>query len=115
MQKSLYSGQNDVFLELLRNHRELLCLRQRDLAKLLGRGQATVSKVEAGMRRLDIIELRTWLNALEVDFVSFVEELEQRLRDHAATDAQTRMTRTSIALSRRRRTACASGRQLLRP
>jgi transcriptional regulator with XRE-family HTH domain len=82
MLKLLHSH-NDVFLEMLRSRRESLQLRQRDVAKLVGRGQATVSKVEAGARRLDVIELRTWLCALGVDFVAFIEELEQRLRTHS--------------------------------
>lgn len=86
MLKSLYSRHNDVFLDMLRNRRKSLRLRQRDLARLVGRGQATVSKVEAGSRRLDVIELRTWLGVLQVDFVDFIDELEQRLRHHSDVD-----------------------------
>lgn len=88
MHKSLYSRQNEIFLELLRSNRESLKLRQADLAVRLGRGQATVSKVESGVRRLDVIELRTWLMALEVDFKSFMDELDQRLRTHPLSDAR---------------------------
>lgn len=88
MHKSLYSRQNEIFLELLRSNRESLKLRQADLAVRLGRGQGTVSKVESGVRRLDIIELRTWLMALEVDFKSFMDELDQRLRAHPLSDAR---------------------------
>jgi transcriptional regulator with XRE-family HTH domain len=83
MSKSLYSRHNHVFLEMLRTSREARNLRQRDVARLLGRGQATVSKVEAGAMRLDVIELRAWLRALDVDFVDFINRLEQRLQDHA--------------------------------
>jgi transcriptional regulator with XRE-family HTH domain len=88
MLKSLYSRHNHVFLEMLRMRREARRLRQRDVARLLGRGQATVSKVEAGVRRLDVIELRAWLRVLDVDFLDFMGELEQRLLDHAAIDAR---------------------------
>ena len=88
MHKSLYSRQNEIFLELLRSNRESLKLRQADLAVRLGRGQATVSKVESGVRRLDVIELRTWLLALEVDFKSFMDELDQRLLAHPLSDAR---------------------------
>jgi len=38
-----------------------------------------ISKVESGERRLDVIELRAWLQAIEVDFVAFVRELDQLL------------------------------------
>ena len=87
MPKSLYSRHNHVFLEMLRTSREARSLRQSDVASLLGRGQATVSKVEAGVRRLDVIELRAWLRALDVDFVDFIDRLERRLQDHADTVA----------------------------
>jgi transcriptional regulator with XRE-family HTH domain len=87
MLKSLHNRHNHDFLELLRTSRKARSLRQRDVARLLGRGQATVSKVEAGVRRLDVIELRAWLRALDVDFVDFINRLEERLQAHAATDA----------------------------
>lgn len=91
MLKSLYSTHTDVFLKLLRDTRASRRLRQSDLAMRLGRGQATVSKVERGERRLDVMELRSWLNALEVDFVAFVAELDRRLRLHPVPDATFRV------------------------
>jgi len=87
MLKSLHSRHSQIFLELLRNRREGLRLRQLDLAQRLGRSQATVSKVESGVHRLDIIELRAWLGALDVDFVAFVGELDERLQTHPVPDA----------------------------
>lgn len=86
MTKSLYSHHNDVLLHLLRSRRESLRLRQLDLAQRLGGGQATVSKVESGSRRLDVIELRNWLRALEMDLVSFATVLESSLKSHPTTD-----------------------------
>lgn len=88
MRKSLYSHHNEIFLELLRSSREHLKLRQADLAVRLGRGQATVSKVESGARRLDVIELRTWLLALDVDFVAFIVELDRQLGAHPLSDTR---------------------------
>lgn len=86
MLNSLYSRHNDVFLGMLRSRRKSLQLRQSDVAMLVGWGQATVSKVEAGSRRLDVIELRAWLCVLQVDFVAFIDELEQRLKNHPGAD-----------------------------
>jgi transcriptional regulator with XRE-family HTH domain len=57
-------------------------LRQSDLAERLGSGQGTVSKAERGERRLDVIELRDWLQAMDLDFVTFVRELDRRLHMH---------------------------------
>lgn len=90
MLKSLYSTHTDVFLALLRDTRASQRLRQADLACRLGRGQGTVSKVERGERRLDVMELRAWLHALEVDFVDFVAELDRRLLLHPVPDARFR-------------------------
>jgi len=94
MLKSLYSRHNDVFLTMLRSRRVSLQLRPRDLAKRLGRRQAIVSKVEAGSRRLDVIELWTWLRALEVDLVDFVSELKLHLENHSVLDAALVASRT---------------------
>ena len=79
MRKSLHTKQNEMFLSLLREHRHAHQIRQADLAHLLTSAQATVSKVERGERRLDIIELRDWLAALGVDFVIFMRSLDEHL------------------------------------
>lgn len=36
-------------------------------------------KVESGVRRLDVIELRTWLVSLGHEMPAFIEQLEHRL------------------------------------
>ncbi len=83
MLKSLRTQQNKIFLTALRDRREALGLRQADLAKRLGETQATVSRVENGERRLDVIELRAWLRALRVGFVPFLRQLDRTLNDRA--------------------------------
>jgi ribosome-binding protein aMBF1 (putative translation factor) len=85
MSKSIRTQQNEVFLALLRDRREALGLRQADLAERLGQTQATVSRVETGETRLDIIELRTWLRALNVSFLAFMKQLDTKLDDRAAS------------------------------
>lgn len=85
MRKSHYSLQNQIFLALLKGRRCACGLRQRELGTRLGRNQAMVSKVESGERRLDVIELRTWLSAMGEDFVAFVAELDDRLKSAATT------------------------------
>ena len=82
MPKILHSRHNDIFLRKLRHTRKSKHLRQRDLADLLGRHQGLVSKVERGERRLDVIELRDWLAALEIDFIEFLSELHAELAPH---------------------------------
>lgn len=79
MLKTLHTWHNEEFLKLLRSSRARQRLRQADLAQRLGRDQATVSKVESGVRRLDVIELRAWLHALDIDFLAFMAELNENL------------------------------------
>lgn len=86
MAKSLYCRHNLIFLDMLRVLRERKQLRQADLAKMVGHSQATVSKVESGERRLDVIELRAWLAALDTEFTDFVGSLDAELRLKSMTD-----------------------------
>ncbi len=76
---SLRTQQYEVFLELLRDRREAVGMRQSDLADRLGQNQGTVSRVETGETGLDIIELRDWLQGLGVAFVPFMKTLDARL------------------------------------
>ena len=79
MAKTLHSRHNKIFLTMLRELRESRGLRQSDLAELLGHSQATVSNVERGERRLDVIELRDWLDALDEKFPNFTTKLDEEL------------------------------------
>lgn len=45
--------------------------------------QADISKVENGIRRLDIIELRNWQTARGINIKDFVNDLEQMLQASA--------------------------------
>jgi len=86
---------HDVVLSLLRDRREALGIRQADLAHKLGQTQAMVSRVETGERRLDIIELRAWLSALEVGFLPFMKKLDLKLRN--LPDVHLHLGRRSMA------------------
>ena len=76
---SLRTQQYEVLLELLRDRREAVGMRQSDLADRLGQNQATVSRVETGETGLDVIELRDWLHGLGVAFLPFMKALDARL------------------------------------
>ena len=93
MLKSIHSRHNEVLLGLLRSSRVDARLRQTDLALRLGREQAVVSKVERGERRLDVIELRAWLLALDVDFLTFLSEFDRRLRQMPVAEIRPRTGR----------------------
>ena len=80
MSKALHTRHNQLFLNKLRKLRESRQLRQADLGKLLSRSQGWVSYVECGQTALSIIELREWLDALGVEFLEFLRELDAELR-----------------------------------
>ena len=113
MAKTLHSRQNKIFLSMLRGLREGRKLRQSDLADLVGRSQAMVSNVERGERTLDVIELWDWLEALEVDFISFLSafdaEVRQLCRPRIAASLRRRHPRSSPAPARKRVAASISG------
>jgi transcriptional regulator with XRE-family HTH domain len=99
MLKSLHTKQNEVFLSMLRSSREALRLRQADLAVRLGRGQSTVSKIERGVRRLDVIELRAWLTALDLDFLDFMRDLNGQLSGIPTVDPSLRSRSKGVSRS----------------
>jgi transcriptional regulator with XRE-family HTH domain len=84
MEKSIYSQEYLVFLRLLRAAREVAGVTQAELGQRLGRTQSFVSKCERGERRLDIVELGHFCDALDVDLRQLVEKL------HAALGARRR-------------------------
>jgi len=68
-----------TFLDLLRECRNSSGVSQVELARRLGWAQTDVSKVERGVRRLDVLELRVWVGALGHPLGAFVEELDRQL------------------------------------
>ena len=80
MQKSIISREHKVFLACLREARESSRLTQIDLAARLGMTQSQVSKCERGERRLDLIELHGWCQALGIKLMTFVRTFESRVR-----------------------------------
>ncbi len=79
MEKSIYSREYAAVLRLLKEAREEAGITQVDLAKKLGQSQSYVSKVERGDRRLDIVQLRTICQTLDLRLPDFVQRLEHEL------------------------------------
>ena len=79
MNKTLHTEQQQIFLAALREAREHAGLTQSDVAIYLGVPQSDISKCERGVRRLDVVELHSWICALGGSFTAFAEELDQRL------------------------------------
>lgn len=64
--KSLFSADYMVFLRLLREARKRAGLTQEEMGARLGQTQSFVSKCERGERRLDIVEVRAFCQALDI-------------------------------------------------
>lgn len=58
MTKSIFTKDHKALIEKLKKARKDNGLDQADVAKLLGKTQSHVSKVEAGQRRIDIVALK---------------------------------------------------------
>jgi transcriptional regulator with XRE-family HTH domain len=94
MPRSLSHSQYELFLSLLREVRLRQGVTQAALADALGFRQADISKVERGVRRLDVLELRAWVDALGVSFLAFASDLEAQL------DAQDAISQADFSMPR---------------
>ena len=79
MPKSIHSPRYAELLALLRSARARAGLTQGELASRLRMTQSSVSKVERGERRLDVVELHAWCDALGTPFRRFAADLDERL------------------------------------
>ena len=79
MRKTLHSREYRLMLALLVDVREARGKTQVQLAADLKMRQSDLSKIERGVRRIDFVELRHWLIALDFDAASFSQEFERRL------------------------------------
>lgn len=58
MDKTIYTQEHRAIVQRLIKARKEIGLKQEDVAKLLERTQSFVSKVEAGQKRIDVVELK---------------------------------------------------------
>lgn len=73
--KTIYTQAYRELVQRLRLRREALGLTQTDVAARLGWPQQRLSAVEAGARRLDIIEFIELTNQLDLPLVELIETL----------------------------------------
>ncbi len=64
---SIHTTAYQDMISLLKKHREVLDLSQRELAKQLGVSQSYISKVESCELRLDIIDYCNYAASLSID------------------------------------------------
>lgn len=77
----LHTPEYSQFLEQLRQLRLQLGVTQVELSKRLGKPQQYVSRCEVGERRLDVLELMEWCEALGADVNAFLVDLRHALNN----------------------------------
>ena len=75
MSKSVFSEEYNQFRKMLIDARKEANLTQAELSAKLERPQSYVSKYERGERRLDLIEFLQLAQVLEIDPLTFIENL----------------------------------------
>ena len=86
MSESVYTPEYQIFLAHLKAARERAGLSQRGLAERLGKSYSYVAKVETGYTRMDIYQIRVYLQAVGMPFVEFMQQYAAALStlEHSA-------------------------------
>lgn len=79
MSKELYNKRRKQIGLLLQHERKCQKLEQEDIARALGVRQEFISKIEAGTRRIDILELVDYCEALNLSLTEFAWKIESYL------------------------------------
>ena len=74
--RSIHDPRYQDLIQKLIELRESKNVTQVELAQRLGKPQSYVSKVEILERRLDVIELCDWLNAINIKMTDFIIQLD---------------------------------------
>jgi len=72
-QKTIYSQEHKRLVELLKKARQDAGLDQIEAAKRLGRTQSYISKIEAGQRRIDLVQLKEFAKIYKKDPYFFIK------------------------------------------
>ena len=73
MSKTIYTKGHKELVKKLIEARKKRGLRQEDAAKLLKKTQSYISKIEAGQRRIDLIQLKEFARIYKKDLSFFTE------------------------------------------
>ncbi len=72
MKKTIYSDEHKHLVEQLRKAREAAGLDQTKVAKLFGKTQSYISKIESGQRRIDLVQLKEFARLYKKKFEYFI-------------------------------------------
>ena len=75
MDKAIYTKDHKFIIEQLKKARIEAGFDQEKVAELLGKTQSYVSKIEAGQRRIDIIQLKEFSKIYKKDINYFIKQI----------------------------------------
>jgi len=78
--KTIYTREYRILLRILRSKRQQKRISQEDMAKKLGAPQSFISKIESGERRIDVIELFRYCEAIGIENIQFIKELNKEIK-----------------------------------
>ena len=73
MATTIYSKEHRYLIAQLKKAREEAGLDQKGVAKLLGKTQSYISKIESGQRRIDIVALKEFARIYKKDIDYFIK------------------------------------------
>jgi len=73
MDKTIYTKDHKFIIEQLKKARNDAGLDQEKVADLLGKTQSYVSKIEAGQRRIDIVQLKEFAKIYKKELGYFIK------------------------------------------
>jgi transcriptional regulator with XRE-family HTH domain len=79
MPKTIFTGSNQVVVEIIRKARLDAGLTQAELARLIGRDQSHLSLIEGSQRRLDLVEFVQLARALRRDPIALFTDIVSAL------------------------------------
>ena len=74
MYKTIYSEDHKYLVKQLKKARKSSNLDQEEAAKLLGKTQSYVSKIESGQRRIDIVQLKEFSKIYKKEINYFIKK-----------------------------------------
>ncbi|MBU1075168.1 helix-turn-helix domain-containing protein [Patescibacteria group bacterium] len=74
MSKTIYSKDHKFLIEQLKKARIEADLNQEKAAELLGKTQSYISKIEAGQRRIDVVQLKEFAKIYKKSLDYFIKK-----------------------------------------
>lgn len=74
MKNDIYSSKHKFLAQQLRKAREASGLDQKEVAEILDKTQSYISKIEAGQRRIDVVQLQEFAKIYKKSINFFIEK-----------------------------------------